>query len=1288
MKKMLYKFWLPCYILFLQAQSSNLCNQMAEFVGYQFEVGNFLKYMESEGSAKDTVVTQVSVGGFDRHVKAKELMDYLDNQVGLVWRCRLKTSWTPPESYPNFEITNTTVIRTTDEYRKVEPHAFVHFASPLTVTWAVDAAGRTELALNNQLLKVSLGPENPFYLNRRRRNKTPFKLPDVSLEIGSLASRNQFFVGWRGPPSGVDFIVDPFDDTCKFCFSRDTAFSFKGTNEHAVIKCDFKVEFLVREIIEVKQYSEQSCLVVLLQLASSPWVWYRTADDDVEESVPFDLLDDDDQWIRTTDFTASGAIGRCNTYRVLIRPRHGSKLKKAMDHLRDRRVRMDNLRLQLSIHNEPDFGRSMSDPFYYIGYKEGIPFEIMFLVNAVMHKGIFNQHQLSEDFFNLLRNQSMEVNVAALKHIYASRCPVYDAYDRLKVVHEWLLGNPKLFKIPPQLDDIVEIRRLVITPTKAYCLLPEVELSNRVLRKYKDVADRFLRVTFMDEGMQTMNAHVLTYYNASIVRDVTSTSFTQKTGVFKRVRSILTDGFYLCGRKYSFLAFSANQLRDQSAWFFAEDGKINVLQITTWMGKFTNRNIAKCAARMGQCFSSTYATVEVPSTQVNMHLPDIKRNGYDFSDGIGKITPDLAMEVAQKLKLDLYPPCAYQIRYAGCKGVVACWPDQGDGIRLSLRSSMTKFQSNHRTLEICSWTKFQPGFLNRQIIILLSTLGVPDEVFWGMQNAMVSKLDKILDDTDAAFEVLTSSCGEQGHTPAIMLSAGFKPQTEPHLRGILTCVRASQHWGLREKTRIFINSGRWLMGVLDELGVLEQGQCFIKVSNPSIENCFVKHGSRFAETKKKFEVIKGLVVIAKNPCLHPGDIRILEAVDAPGLHHLHDCLVFPQKGERPHTNEASGSDLDGDIYFVTWDEPLIPPSKKSSPPMQYDPDEPRELQRKVTHKDIIEFFSRNMVNENLGSICNAHVVHSDLSEYGALDEKCTHLAELAAIAVDFPKTGKIVSMPAQLKPKLYPDFMGKEEFQSYKSNKILGRLYRQIKDAYDEDVSESSELNFDANDIKYDPDLEISGSSDFIADAWAKKCSYDGQLIGLLRQYKVKREEEVVTGQIWSMPKYASRKLGDLKDKLNHSYGSLRKEFRQLFENMDSDFEQLNEDEKNKLYERKASAWYQVTYHPDWVKKTLEFQKSDGDEGVVMLSFAWIAADYLARIKVKHQGTENVDFDKPINSLAFLVDDDHIIVGSANINERPMAGSRDSEMAMGAFPTHHLARDQIFGLRISYGSLA
>ena len=34
-------------------------------------------------------------------------------------------------------------------------------------------------------------------------------------------------------------------------------------------------------------------------------------------------------------------------------------------------------------------------------------------------------------------------------------------------------------------------------------------------------------------------------------------------------------------------------------------------------------------------------------------------------------------------------------------------------------------------------------------------------------------------------------------------------------------------------------------------------------------------------------------------------------------------MVFSAKGDRPICNMMSGGDLDGDVYFVTWDKELL-----------------------------------------------------------------------------------------------------------------------------------------------------------------------------------------------------------------------------------------------------------------------------------------------------------------------------------------------------------------------------
>ena len=41
-------------------------------------------------------------------------------------------------------------------------------------------------------------------------------------------------------------------------------------------------------------------------------------------------------------------------------------------------------------------------------------------------------------------------------------------------------------------------------------------------------------------------------------------------------------------------------------------------------------------------------------------------------------------------------------------------------------------------------------------------------------------------------------------------------------------------------------------------------------------------------------------------------------------HNYVNCIIFPKKGKIPVTSQISGSDLDGDNFFICWDKELIP----------------------------------------------------------------------------------------------------------------------------------------------------------------------------------------------------------------------------------------------------------------------------------------------------------------------------------------------------------------------------
>lgn len=135
-----------------------------------------------------------------------------------------------------------------------------------------------------------------------------------------------------------------------------------------------------------------------------------------------------------------------------------------------------------------------------------------------------------------------------------------------------------------------------------------------------------------------------------------------------------------------------------------------------------------------------------------------------------------------------------------------------------------------------------------------------------------------------------------------MLANGIKPE-EPYVKMMLQAFRGSKLVELRTRTHLLEPKGRLLMGCLDETRALEYGEVFIQVTAPRGRKEGLTDGLENFEKRDvgdgvQTRVVEGWVIVAKNPCLHPGDLRKLKAVNVPGLHHMVDCLVFPQKGKR------------------------------------------------------------------------------------------------------------------------------------------------------------------------------------------------------------------------------------------------------------------------------------------------------------------------------------------------------------------------------------------------------
>ncbi|XP_052702358.1 uncharacterized protein LOC128178957 [Crassostrea angulata] len=466
---------------------------------------------------------------------------------------------------------------------------------------------------------------------------------------------------------------------------------------------------------------------------------------------------------------------------------------------------------------------------------------------------------------------------------------------------------------------------------------------------------------------------------------------------------------------------------------------------------------------------------------------------------------------------------------------------------------------------------------------------------------MLFELSDMLLDNDVAFVNLRElSIGIDFEN---LHQKGVSFVCEPFFRSLLTCIFHRKLKDLKNRTRIQIplRKGRYMMGTSDETKSLAYGQVFIQYSaEPHHPMISVK-------------TVLGKVVVTKNPCFHPGDLRILEAVDIPGLRHMVDCIVFPQRGSRPHPNEMSGSDLDGDEYFVCWDERLH--SIENQNPMDFPKAKKKSLESDITVPDIVEFVANYIQNDNLGIIANTHLALADYEPDGIFSSSCIELAKMHSDAVDFPKTGNAPSLQNFKSPEKYPDFMMKRDKLQYTSSEIIGKLYRQCRFLLPKAQNQAFKNDFGECDI---PFLPLSQRD--IENAILQRNVYNESILQIMNAYGIENEAEACTGLVES----ARSKRGCLKDEAYNVEKAIRSQISVLFERTKTEFfkefgvENLSVLESISI-SRKALAWYTVTYED-------RFRTSKQ-----LLSFPWVVADVICQMKLKLLQTNA--FDKIDQSL-------------------------------------------------------
>ena len=724
--------------------------------------------------------------------------------------------------------------------------------------------------------------------------------------------------------------------------------------------------------------------------------------------------------------------------------------------------------------------------------------------------------------------------------------------------------------------------RLVITPSR-HIFQPSIPVFTSRLTRLLSNTHNLVLVAFREENMQKIH----------------------DAGVYPRVSDMLLNGFRIMGRQFHFLCASASQIRDHKAFFV----EVNCASAVYSLRKLIIADPeaftvpAKYLSRLGLFCSADRPTIDIPWKEV-AQIGDVRAADNSLvTDGSGFIKRSKAAEMFQILNEDI--PSAFQFRLGGLKGVLTVVEDsyvedKVPGASILYRPSQKKFGSDHKTIGVVKVANVHPLKLNREAITLMEawSLSANESNTWNVLNTLINLQENFLETQGEMFvDSIVATETLMQYLPAREVKGNaenFDIKTEPFWFHLLRHCHIFGVSMLCKKTNIPVKNGCLVMGIPDFTDVLHQDEVFLQVCRDD----------------EPPTIIEGSVLIYRNPCLHPGDIRLVTAVNKPELREIKNALVMPTKDQKTSlSGMCSGGDLDGDQFSVIWDKNIVPQNNNlHHEALDYgnlEGNSPVEQEGAWRQETLSQFYVDCMKNELLGRVAHMHLAHSDMAELGAADPASMKLAESQAVAVDYPKTGIAPQVPKvamdRVKDTGYPDFMEKKRDVTYPSTKILGKLYQASRSfLFEYEISEE-----DYRKIPLDQAIvNIQGSIELLPKAEAIYNQYAVDMRYLMHQFSLRSEEEVVLGRAVRLHSLLDTDREKVYRSLKESYEALKLKYRDKI---------LLGVQRSEL-QAMVSACYRVAYDQNMhMKKSKKHSQKMTERP--FLSFPWIVGDYLGEIK-------------------------------------------------------------------------